>query len=98
MTDQSTHKPVPKIYMKCFAKYKNNSILFYKDGFTDIRGSFDYVSLNKDNLNDIALFKIFINAPGYGCKILEAEPPVKIGKVEGEAKKVISENWRNQQQ
>jgi hypothetical protein len=35
-------KPVPKIYVKCFAKMKTGKTRFYKDGYTDLRGSFDY--------------------------------------------------------
>lgn len=94
LTDKESKKPVPKIYTKCFAKYKNNTIKFYKDGFTDLRGSFDYVSLNKDKVDDIQQFQVFVNAPGYGCKTLKIDPPVKIGRVEGEAKKIISKNWK----
>lgn len=60
--DPESGKPVPRIYMKCFAKYKNGSHLFYKDGFTDIRGSFDFVSLNKDSLDDVEKFRIMICA------------------------------------
>lgn len=60
VVNPTTNKPVPKVYMKCFAQYKNGSTLFYKDGFTDIRGSFDYVSLNKDNLDDISKFRVLI--------------------------------------
>lgn len=95
MVDKKSNKPVPKVYMKCFAKYKNGSTKFYKDGYTDIRGSFDYVSLNKDNLDDIKVFKILIHSQEHGSKIIEAEPPVKIGRVEGKATKIISQNWRN---
>lgn len=90
VVDPNTKKPVPKIYMKCFAKFKNGNEAFYKDGFTDIRGSFDYVSLNKDNLDDISSFKILISSSERGCKIIEATPPQSIGRVEGKAKELIS--------
>lgn len=53
LVDQSTRKPVPKVYVKCFVKYKNGDVKFYKDGYTDIRGTFDYVSLCKDTMNDV---------------------------------------------
>lgn len=53
LVDKATRKPIPKIYVKCFVKYKDGSVKFYKDGYTDIRGSFDYVSLCKDTLNDV---------------------------------------------
>lgn len=75
IVDPVSNKPVPSIYMKCFAKRKDGNVVFYKDGFTDIRGSFDYVSLNKDELNDIQKFKILINSNQFGCKIVEASPP-----------------------
>ena len=83
--------------MKCFAKYKNGNEMFYKDGFTDIRGSFDYVSLNKDNLDDISKFRILIHSNEFGSKIIDANPPQKIGRIEGKAKELISDKWRNQQ-
>jgi len=28
----------------------NNTVSFYKDGYTDIRGKFDYLSLNNSKL------------------------------------------------
>lgn len=77
-------RPIPKIYIKCFAKMKNNSVCFYKDGYTDIRGSFDYAALNKDKIDDVKTFAILIHSPEFGSKTLEVEPPVKIGKTEGE--------------
>ena len=90
VVNPENNKPVPKIYMKCFAKYKNGNVHFYKDGFTDIRGSFDYVSLNKDTLNDIEKFKILVTSDEWGSKMVETKPPVKIGRVEGKAKELIS--------
>ena len=42
-------KPLPKIYIKCFCEDNNGKIQFYKDGFTDLRGKFNYVSLNLIN-------------------------------------------------
>ena len=97
LIEPSTIKPVPKVYVKCFAEYKNGSKLFYKDGFTDLRGSFDYVSLNKDKVDDIRQFVIFVNSATHGCKIIKTDPPVKIGRVEGEAKNLLSKNWAQKQ-
>jgi hypothetical protein len=86
LINPQTNKPVPKIYMKTFAKYKNGTTSFYKDGFTDIRGSFDYVSLNRDKIDDIEKFRILIISNDFGSKIIETDPPQKIGVVEGTAK------------
>lgn len=86
VVDPQNNKPVPKVYMKCFAKFKDGKEAFYKDGFTDIRGSFDYVSLNRDTLDDIEKFKIIVISQQFGCKLVESEPPKSIGRVEGKAK------------
>jgi len=53
LIDSELKKPIPKVYVKVFALFSNNSSKFYKDGYTDLRGCFDYVSLNRDKLNDI---------------------------------------------
>jgi hypothetical protein len=44
--NQSTEKPVAKAYIKVYARLKNGTVRFYKDGYTDLRGRFDYASLN----------------------------------------------------
>jgi len=43
-----TGQPLSKIYVKCFSEDKSRKTNFYKDGYTDIRGCFDYVKLNTD--------------------------------------------------
>lgn len=44
--DVSTDKPLPKAYVKVYAKLNNGAVRFFKDGYTDLRGRFDYASLN----------------------------------------------------
>ncbi|MDG1897698.1 MAG: hypothetical protein P8J37_22595 [Fuerstiella sp.] len=36
---------------KAYAKMKNGSTQFYKDGHTDLRGRFDYASLSTNDLD-----------------------------------------------
>lgn len=55
--------------MKCFAKYKNGELKFYKDGYTDLRGKFDYLSLHADSStssSDIEKLAIFIMSDSLG--------------------------------
>lgn len=42
----SLGKWLPKVYVKVYCKSKNGKMVFYKDGYTDIRGKFDYASMN----------------------------------------------------
>jgi hypothetical protein len=44
--DSSNNKAVGKAYVKVYARLKNGTVRFFKDGYTDLRGRFDYASLN----------------------------------------------------
>ncbi|MCE2694245.1 MAG: hypothetical protein LW645_08265 [Verrucomicrobiaceae bacterium] len=44
--DITTDKPLPKAYVKVYAKLNDGTVRFFKDGYTDLRGRFDYASLN----------------------------------------------------
>ena len=44
--DLASDKPIPRAYVKVYARLKNGTVRFYKDGYTDLRGRFDYASLN----------------------------------------------------
>jgi hypothetical protein len=44
--DSQTDKPLGKAYVKVYARLQNGTLRFYKDGYTDLRGRFDYASLN----------------------------------------------------
>ncbi len=44
--DATTDKPLPKAYVKVYARLNNGTVRFFKDGYTDLRGRFDYASLN----------------------------------------------------
>ena len=69
-----------KVYVKCFAQMNDNSIQFYKDGYTDLRGRFNYVSLNTDQLKNLKKFSIFVSDPKLGSIIKECNPPGNIKK------------------
>ncbi len=47
--DEAAGKPVSKAYVKVYARLKNGAVRFYKDGYTDLRGKFDYASLNSSD-------------------------------------------------
>jgi hypothetical protein len=44
--DDTENKPVSKAYVKVYARLQNGTVRFFKDGYTDLRGRFDYASLN----------------------------------------------------
>lgn len=76
------NKPLVKVYVKCFAKSKDGNVNFYKDGYTDLRGRFDYATLNSGDISNIEKFAILIISDELGSLTKEATAPSKLGRVE----------------
>ena len=58
--DKITGKPLPKVYVKTYVRMNNGDVRFYKDGYTDLRGKFEYASLNTDDLDQVQRFADFV--------------------------------------
>jgi hypothetical protein len=72
---QATGKPLPKTYVKVYARMKGGEVKFYKDGYTDLRGAFDYTSLNTNELDYVERFALLVLSEGAGAVIREAGVP-----------------------
>lgn len=70
-------KPVPNSYVKVFGRSANGRESFWKDGYTDLRGRFDYVSLNDRSPEDAVEYSILILHPELGAEIRSAVPPTR---------------------
>jgi hypothetical protein len=80
VTDQKG-KCLNSVYVKCFSKTTAGVVKFYKDGYTDFRGSYDYASLNSDSLNNIEKFGLYVYSKEHGSVILTAKPPSQVGRI-----------------
>ncbi len=72
---RETRKPLPMVYVKVYARMKGGGVLFFKDGYTDLRGRFDFVSLSTDELDRVERFALLVLSPEHGAVIREADPP-----------------------
>ena len=70
-------KPLPKVYVKAYARMKNGEVKFYKDGYTDLRGRFDYASLSTNQLDQVQRFSLLVLSEAHGAKVMEAAPPAR---------------------
>jgi hypothetical protein len=70
-------KPVAKAYVKVYARMGDGRVVFYKDGFTDVRGRFDYASLSTDDALGVRRFSILVTSPEEGSAVREADPPAR---------------------
>ncbi len=75
VTQAEGGRPVPKAYVKVYAQHADGTVKFYKDGYTDLRGRFDYASLSTDDLGEVRRFSILILSDQHGALVREAAPP-----------------------
>ncbi len=75
VTANDTKGPLPKVYIKVYARLSDGRVQFYKDGYTDLRGRFDYASLNTNELEMVDRFSLLILSEEHGAAVREAAPP-----------------------
>ena len=68
--------PVPGAYVKVFARAASGGpAAFHKDGYTDLRGVFDYASVSaRPNVAGLE-FSVLVLRPGFGSRILRVSAP-----------------------
>lgn len=75
VTHQNSGSPLSTVYVKVYARMANGDVKFYKDGYTDLRGRFDYASLSTSGLDEVSRFSILISSEKDGALVREAAPP-----------------------
>ena len=72
-------KPIIKAYVKVYVELNNNNeVQFYKDGYTDLNGKFNYLALNTNQLKKAKKFYIYVSEEKQGAIIKECYPPKNI--------------------
>ena len=75
VTGVKTGKVLPKTYVKVYAKTRNGQIRFHKDGYTDLRGRFDYVTQSNQSPDGIQRLSILVLSESNGALTRQAEMP-----------------------
>ena len=73
--DQESKSPLSNAYVKVYVKSRSGKSEFLKDGFTDIRGYFDYFSVSSNVGKNAEKVAVFVDKEGYGSCIREMMPP-----------------------
>ena len=74
---QDTGEPLSTTYVKVYSQNHDGSITFYKDGYTDLRGRFDYSTLSENSLENVKRFSILVLHDDAGAMVREADPPTR---------------------
>lgn len=75
VVEGASKQQLSKAYVKVYALRNDGGVEFYKDGYTDLRGRFDYASCSTDKLDYVAKFAILVADPSHGALVKEAAPP-----------------------
>jgi hypothetical protein len=66
--DAATGKPLVKTYIKVYAETRGGEIVFHKDGYTDLRGKFDYLSHTATDPATLKRFALLASHPQKGAR------------------------------
>jgi hypothetical protein len=67
-------RPLPKVYVKVYVM-TGDGAKFYKDGYTDLRGKFDYATVSTTDIADAQKFSVLVMSEEHGATVLEAPVP-----------------------
>jgi hypothetical protein len=77
VSEPGAQTPLAKTYVKVFAKLPNGAVKFHKDGYTDLRGRFDYASVSDDPNAGATRYAVLVLHEQRGAVIREVAPPTK---------------------
>ena len=63
-------KALSKTYVKVYAKTNDGTVSFHKDGYTDLRGRFDYFSQSNNPTDEVRKLAVLILSGQHGAVIL----------------------------
>ena len=75
VTDAAAGKPLPKAYVKVYARMPGGAVRFHKDGYTDLRGRFDYASISERGTEGAERYALLVLGEDKGAVIRELTPP-----------------------
>jgi hypothetical protein len=75
VTETASGKPLAKVYVKVYVRLAGGQVKFHKDGYTDLRGRFDYASVSTPERLPPERFAILVLSDERGALIREAAPP-----------------------
>ena len=72
VTDAASGSPLPGCYVKVYVE-RDGEAVFHKDGYTDLRGRFDYLTLTGGESEPEGALAIFVSHPDKGARTLALE-------------------------
>jgi hypothetical protein len=67
--------PLAQVYVKVYARMPGGAVRFHKDGYTDLRGRFDYASVSEAGSTGAERFALLVLSEQDGAVIREVAAP-----------------------
>jgi len=64
-----------KVYVKAYIRAADGTVKFQKDGYTDLRGRFDYASVSTPERGPPQKIALLVLSEEFGAVIREVNPP-----------------------
>jgi len=74
-SDAESGRPISTAYVKVYARYPDGQVRFYKDGYTDSRGRFDYASISAANAQGATRCGILVMSDERGSTLHDVAAP-----------------------
>jgi hypothetical protein len=74
-SDANSHRPISTAYVKVYARYPDGGVRFYKDGYTDSRGRFDYASVSAADAKGASRYAILVISEEKGATVHDVAAP-----------------------
>ena len=65
-------EPLAKLYVKVYARKADGTVIFHNDGYTDLRGKFDYASVSPESSANIEEFAVLLMSDDHGARVTYA--------------------------
>lgn len=75
VSDSQSGRPVRGAYVKVYARRPSGAIRFHKDGYTDLRGRFDYASVSAGDAKDATRYAILVKSDEQGATLHDVAAP-----------------------
>jgi hypothetical protein len=75
VADAAGGKPLSKVDVKVYARLADGGVKYHEDGYTDVRGRFDYAAVNTPERQAVERFAVLVLSDDRGAAIREAAPP-----------------------
>jgi hypothetical protein len=75
VTQADSGRPLSKVYVKVYARDPDGTVRFHKDGYTDLRGRFDYASLSGEGGTGAERFAVLVLSDEHGAVVRDVAPP-----------------------